>query len=60
MLNSKGKQLFIEKIEERFEVSVDDSAGKIKIRGMLLRQARRIIQYLLDKTETYQPFILDW
>ena len=60
LLNQAGKRKLVEGIEERLELQVEDKAGKVKMKGLILRQARRIIHYLLDKKDYYHPYIMDW
>lgn len=60
LLNSRGKNKLITGLEERLETYVNDPAGRIKTRGMMLRQARRVVHYLLGKSKEYTPYVAGW
>jgi CRISPR-associated protein Cas1 len=61
LLNDKGKRKFLEKIEERFEQTIQHSALKKKVS---YRRLLRLELYKLEKhvmgEKKYKPFVMEW
>jgi len=60
LLTKSGKRKLIEKMGERLTTRIEHDQKHYQLDQIILRQARKVIHYLLGKETTYKPFISKW
>lgn len=60
ILSDKGKEKVIKAIMERLHTQVEFGKKKLTLQGIILEQARSIVRFLLDETDSYKPYIHKW
>ncbi|MFQ5976960.1 MAG: CRISPR-associated endonuclease Cas1 [Candidatus Heimdallarchaeota archaeon] len=60
LLSKSGKAKLVARLQERFGASCTVDGEHTTIEAAILRQARKIIHFLLGKKRKYQPYIAAW
>ncbi|MHA1265548.1 MAG: CRISPR-associated endonuclease Cas1 [Candidatus Helarchaeota archaeon] len=61
LFGEKGKKIFYKELFEKIRYGRDYSEGKsFTYEQLILKQARRLARYFLEKEKEYKPFLLKW